>query len=154
MKNKVEVHEIDVGTDYFYKICNYIEENINRENLYTNGGTLNYSNLTYDSDILLVAFKDNIPVGYNSIVMCEDGYYIYQIAVKKEYQNSGIGTLMLKKAIKIAKDNKSFVIANVMNYNINSQKMFLKQGFKKMDENPITGDGLYALAPKKLRKTK
>ena len=102
----MEIRRIGPKTSIFNHVCDYVEQNINRENLSINGGTLNYSNLTYESDILLVALDNGVPVGYNSIVTYEDGLYIYQIAVKKEYQNKGVGTLMLKKAIEIAKKTK------------------------------------------------
>lgn len=141
----MEIKEIKVGTDYFFEVCDFVEENINRENLSENGGTLNYSNLTYNSDILFIAFDKGIPVGYNSIVRYEDGLYIYQIAVKKEYQNKGIGTSMLRKAVEIADEENSFLTAHVMNYNSASQKMFLNLGFKKISEDPKTGNGFYVL---------
>ena len=150
----MEIREIKRGTEYFYQVCNYIEENINRENLFKNGGTLNYSNLTYDSDILLVVFDNEIPVGYNSIVKYKGGLYIYQIAVKKKYQNKGIGTLMLRKAIKIAEEENTFVTAHVMNYNVASQKMFLNLGFKKIDEDKNTGNGFYILNQREIKRSK
>lgn len=148
----MEIRKIEIGTNYFYKLCNYIEEHINRENLFKNGGTLNYSNLTYESDILLIAFDNGIPVGYNSIVRYEDGLYIYQIAVKKEYQNKGIGTLMLRRAVEIADEENTFVTAHVMNYNFASQKMFLNLGFKKVSEDSKTGNGFYILNQKIVKK--
>ena len=150
----MEIREIKRGTEYFYQVCNYIEENINRENLFKNGGTLNYSNLTYDSDILLVVFDNEIPVGYNSIVKYKGGLYIYQIAVKKKYQNKGIGTLMLRKTIKIAEEENTFVTAHVMNYNVASQKMFLNLGFKKIDEDKNTGNGFYILNQREIKRSK
>lgn len=141
---KYEIKNIDINSSEFFCTCFYVEQNINRENLSKNGGTLNYSNLTYNSDILFIAYDGVVPVGYNSVVKCDLGYYIYQIAVKKEYQNKGIGTEMLKRALEIAeKENKS-VVANVMNYNKPSQKMFKKLGFEKISEND-KGNGLYIL---------
>ena len=150
----MEIKKIEIGTHNFYRACDYIETHITKENLSINGGTLNYSNLTYDSDILLIAFDNDIPVGYNSIVRYDGGLYIYQIAVKKEYQNKGIGTLMLKKAIEIAEEQNTFVTAHVMNYNIASQKMFLNLGFKKIDEDKKTGNGFYALNQLKIKRNK
>jgi len=141
----MEIRKIEIGTDYFNRMCDHVEEHINRENLSINGGTLNYRDLTYNSDILLIAFDNDIPVGYNSIVRYGGGLYIYQIAVKKEYQHKNIGTLMLRKAIEIADEQGTFVTAHVMNYNTASQKMFLKLGFKKVDENKETGNGFYIL---------
>ena len=148
----MEIKKIEIGTDYFYKMCDYVEKYINRENLSINGGTLNYSDLTYDSDIFLIAFDNDIPVGYNSIVRYKGGLYIYQIAVKKEYQHKNIGTLMLRKAIEIADEQETFVTAHVMNYNAASQKMFLKLGFKKISEDKKTGNGFYILNEERIRK--
>ena len=148
----MEIKEIKIGTDYFYQVCDYIEEYITKENLFINGGTLNYNSLTYDSDILLVVFDNKIPIGYNSIVRYDDGLYIYQIAVKKKYQNKGIGTLMLKKAIEIADEENTFVTEHVMNYNIASQKMFLNLGFKKVSEDSKTGNGFYILNQKEINR--
>ena len=150
----MEIKKIEIGTNYFYQVCDYIENHITKENLSKNGGTLNYNNLTYNSDILLVASDNGIPIGYNSIVKYNKGLYIYQIAVKKEYQNKGIGTLMLKKAIEIAEEQNTFVTAHVMNYNIASQKMFLNLGFKKIDEDKKTGNGFYALNQLKIKRSK
>ena len=141
----MEIKEIEIRTDQFYKICDYVEKNINRQNLSENCGTLNYSNLTYDSDILLIAFDNDIPVGYNSIVKYKGGLYVYQIAVKKEYQHKGIGTEMLRKAVEIADEQETFMTANIMDYNTASQKMFSRLGFKKIGENTATGNGFYAL---------
>ncbi|MBR5370204.1 MAG: GNAT family N-acetyltransferase [Bacilli bacterium] len=142
----MEIRNIKIGTDEFLNICDYVEKNINRENLSANGGTLNYSNLTYSSDILFIAFDNNTPVGYNSVVKCDGGYYIYQIAVKKEYQGQGIGTDMLKEIVKIADEEGVFITAHVMNYNTASQKMFKSLGFIKLSEKK--GNGFYARVQK------
>ena len=141
----MEIRSIEVDTDYFYQICDYLEKNINRENLYRNGGTLKYTNLTYNSHILFVAFDNDIPVGYNSIWKNLEGYYVAQIAVKKEYQNKGIGTLMMQKIIEIAESENKYITAHVMNYNTASQKMFLGLGFEKIREDEVTGNGFYIL---------
>lgn len=146
----MEIRNIPIGTNEFKNVCNYVEININRENLSKNGGTLNYANLTYDSDILIIAYDDGKPVGYNSVVRCgenDEGYYIYQIAVKKEYQNQGIGPAMLKEIVDMADKEDTFITANVMNYNINSQKMFKSFGFIKVSEKD--GDGFYIRPQKK-----
>ena len=143
----MKIKKIDVGIENFDSkafddLCDDIEENITADNLVINGGTLNYSGLTYYSEILLVAYNDEEePVGYNSIVRDSNGLYIYQIAVKKSYHRNGIGTLMLREAIKIAEEEgASFVTAHVMDYNIASQTMFLHLGFKKVSEE-VRKDG-------------
>ena len=62
----------------FQNACAVLEENITKENLVVNGGTLNYNGLTYESDILLVAVSDEKPVGYVSLVLVQDSLYVYQ----------------------------------------------------------------------------
>ena len=119
----------------FKKICDYVEKNINRENLRSNGGILNYRDLTYYSDVLIIAFNKDIPIGYNSLVICDYGYYVYQIAVKEEYKHKGVGSCMLQKAIDIAKEEDKDICAHAMNYNDNSLKLFNKMGFIDTDPN-------------------
>ena len=150
----MEIKTIKPNNEEFEKICDYIEENITKHNLRKNGGTLNYNKLTYQSDILIIAEENNIPIGYNSIIRYKNGYYIYQIAVKKEYQNKRVGTQMMKKIIDQANEENTFVTAHVMNYNTNSQKLFLGLGFTKLGEDPLTGNGFYALEQKEIKNEK
>ena len=145
---KYVIRNIGIGTDEFLEICDYVEKNINRENLRENGGTLKYSNLTYNSDILLIAFNNDIPIGYNSVVECNGGYYIYQIAVKKEYQNMGIGTEMLRVIVNLAQNQDVGVSAHVMSYNEPSLKMFNSFGFKRVDESSKNGNNFLVLNQK------
>lgn len=145
---KYVIRNIGIGTYEFLEICDYVEKNINRENLYVNGGTLNYSNLTYNSDILLIAFNKDIPIGYNSVIKCNGGYYIYQIAVKKEFQNMGIGTEMLRVIVNMANNQDVSVLAHVMSYNEPSLKMFNSFGFKRIDERSKNGNNFLVLNQK------
>ncbi len=136
------VHTIDYKDPNFVKICHYLEKAITQENLAINGGTLNYQGLTYRSDLLsLVSNGDNI-VGYNSIVILEDSYYIYQIAIKKEYQQQGLGMMLMEEAMRIAKENNMDVTANAMDYNSNSVRMFERLGFTKLGYGS-EGNGFY-----------
>ena len=144
----MEIIQVQTGTEEFYKTCNYIEQNITFENLRENGGTLNYSGLTYNSNILLIALENDAPVGYNSVIASPDSYYIYQIAVKKSFQRKGIGTKMMEKAIEMADSKNLFVTAHVRDYNIASQRMFLKLGFIKANNRK---NGLYILNQKSRR---
>lgn len=137
--------DIDFGS-----ICNYCEENITLENHVQNGGTLNYINLTYYSDILLVALSNNVPIAYNSLVVTKDKtLYVYQIAVKKEYQRLGIGTELMKNAINIAQGLNMDLSAHVREYNIASKGMFESLGFKKIDSNSTLDNNYYFLKQKK-----
>ena len=134
--NDIKIEVLMPDQESFEKICDYCEENINRENHSENGGMLNYKNLTYESDILIIAFKDDVPVAYNSMVVTNNGavLYVYQIAVKKEYQGNGIGTEIMKKAISIAKKLNMDVSAHARDYNIASRKMFNTLGFEKIEK--------------------
>jgi len=124
---------IDYNDPNFNNVCKILEQNIVLENLSKNGGTLNYTGLTYHSDILILATLGSEIVGFNSIVYTNNnGLYIYQIAVKKAHQQQGVGMLMMNKAMEIAQENNMTVSANVMDYNTNSKKMFERLGFSKL----------------------
>ncbi len=138
----IEIDAIDINDDNFINICNILEKDIVIENLSINGGTLNYTHLTYDSDILLVARDGSKIVGFASLVGFGNTIYVYQIAVKKEYQGNGIGSMLITKTIELAKDVDMDVTAHVMNYNTNSQKLFLGLNFLKLGESE-EGNGFY-----------
>ena len=78
---------IPTSSPIFNKICAYCDKRIVEENLSINGGTLNYSGIVYDSDIMIVCFDKTKPVAFNSIVELDDSLYIYQIAVKNSHKN-------------------------------------------------------------------
>lgn len=123
----------DEKMDEFISLCSYLEANIVDENHSKNGGTLNYSNLTYYSDILLVAYKEDIPVAFNSLVFHKkDLLYCNQYVVKKEFQNKGIGKRIMESAMKIVDELNVDFSAHVKDYNIASQKVFTSLGFKKV----------------------
>jgi len=151
VKNDINIKVYTPKDRKFDDICSYLEKNICNENLSENGGTLNYSNLTYGSDLLIVAFDKSKPVGYNSIVLIEDGVYIYQIALKNEYKHKGIGTSMMQVAIDFANNIDQNVFAHVRDYNTASQKMMEGLGFKKISDNK--GNYLYLLDQKKINKS-
>lgn len=117
-------------SEEFKKICDYLDKKIVDENLYRNGGTLNYSGLVYESDILIVCFKDNVPVGFNSVIELPEGYYIYQIAVSKEEKKKGIGKQLMQMIMDRAAANNKDIAAHVRDYNTASQKLFESLGFK------------------------
>lgn len=147
-KPKYEIKAIDKNSESFIPLCQKLDEEITTENLRDNGGTLRFSTLIYKSDVLLVAYEGEEPVGYNSLIMSERGYYINQIAVKKSHQHQGVGSTMMKVAIEMAAQENKDVVAHVMNYNEASKGMFLSLGFKKIEER--NENGLYILKQKKL----
>ena len=127
-----KIVQIENNNKDFVNICRVLEKDIVEENLSINGGTLNYTRLTYDSNPLLIAISGEEIIGFNSLVPMRDTYYVWQIAVKKKYQGRGIGTELMKKAIEFAKEKDCDVTANVMYYNIKSQRMFLGLGFDQV----------------------
>lgn len=137
MEYNIEV--INNGDPYFERICEALEKSVVSENLVINGGTLRYSHLTFDSEILLVALDGDKLLGFSSLVTYGNTLYVYQIAVKKEYQAQGIGTSLVQKTIDIAASLNMDVTAHVMEYNTNSQKMFLNLGFVKLGESKDNG---------------
>ena len=119
-----EIVQIEHNDKDFYNICRVLEKDIVEENLSINGGTLNCTRLTYASNPLLIAVSGEEIIGFNSLVPWKDSYYVWQIAVKKQYQGRGIGKELVKEAIEFAKGKGCDVTANVMDYNINSKKCF------------------------------
>ena len=83
---------IPKSSPIFNKLCNYCDKKIVTENLSINGGTLNYSGIVFDSDIMIVCFDKTKPVAFNSLVELEDSIYIYQptryITIKTTEQQS------------------------------------------------------------------
>ncbi len=139
-------YDILFYSDYNFKsMCNKIEEKIVKQNLYINGGTLNFNNLTYSSDILIVCSKENELIGFNSLMLNRYDLYIIQIGIKNEHKKKGIGTQMMKIAISIAQQFNLKVSAHVRDYNIASQNMIKGLGFKKMSYNSSPNNHFYVL---------
>ena len=136
---------IPASSPIFNKICAYCDKRIVEENLSINGGTLNYSGIVYDSDIMIVCFDKTKPVAFNSIVELDDSLYIYQIAVKNSHKKQGIGETLMHKAISIAKGKNKAVTAHVRDYNNASNHLFQKLGFDAVEPGSNT---LYVLDTK------
>ena len=138
----------------FISICDECEKEIVTPNLSKNGGTLNFSNLVYNSDILIVCYKEKEIVGFNSLVMNKNELYIYQIGVKPGYKNQKIGTNLMKLAIDIAKKKNLMITAHVREYNIYSKMMMESVGLKKIDEYSSTNNLFYLLDVRKKKNIK
>ena len=96
----------------------------------------------YQNIELLVAVKDENVVGILSIYYIINMFtdkkkaYFEEIAVKDEYQNQGIGRILLEKAIILAKNNNSSIINLTSNKTrLNAIKMYKKAGFEIVDTN-------------------
>ena len=140
----IEIKEINPQKESIKEICEYLDQNITAENLRTNGGTLNYTGLVNYSSLLLIAYDNGEPVGFNSLGIIDGVCYILQIAVKRSYHHKGIGTMLMNRAITIAEEKKCSITAHVRDYNIASRGMFTKLGFEKIGES-VEGNGLYQL---------
>ena len=82
----------------FSKICQYCDKKIVEENLKKNGCTLNYSDIVFNSDYLILCLEGITPIGFNSIIELEDSLYINQITVhnnKKHQKCNKNGCKML-----------------------------------------------------------
>lgn len=122
---------ISSSDEEFQKSCQFCEENIVLENLKNNGGTLNFTSLTYGSDYLVVAIDGEI-VGFNALIFEPTvGFYVNQIAVKNNYKQKGIGSTLIGMGMTLASNISLPICAHVRDYNIASQKMFEKCGFIK-----------------------
>ena len=140
----MEFKMITRATNDFEDICIQCEDGIVQENLRKNGGTLNLCNLTYGSDFLILCLEDNVPIGFCSLVLLDTvGLYVYQIAVKKEYQKKGIGSNLIKVTKELAFNLGINISAHVKAYNTNSQKMFLRSDFIKNDDYSNTDEYFY-----------
>ena len=137
--------------DNFMKCCEICEDSITLPNLVCNGGTLNFSGLVYDSDILMLAYDGDSIVGFNSLVFYRNSIYVYQIAVMPDYKQKGIGSSMLNVTKTLADQLVLPITANVRDYNIASQKSFEKCGFRKDLENSLDNDYFYYFIPEKKR---
>ena len=104
------INQIEPGSRYFKSVCRILERRIVKENLVSNGGTLNYDNVTYESDHLLIALTGKKIIGYASILDSEDAYYIYQIAVGKEYQGQGVGSALVERVKAIAASDDDGIV--------------------------------------------
>lgn len=149
-EKKRDIRVIGSDDPDFFPTCQHLEQTITCENLRENGGTLRFSGLIYKSDTLLVAYEDGEPIGFNSIVKSNKSLYIYQIAVKKDYQHQGVGSAMMRTAIEMAAKENLNVTAHVMEYNEASKGMFRRLGFKKIDEESEKDNGFYLLKQRKI----
>ena len=139
----IEYRVIARNNPDFRQICNYIEENIVKENLEENGGTLKMTGLVYQCPILIVAFADGNPIGFNAIKDRKyTGYfYISQIAVKNEFKRKGVAKKMMEILVELANETSVGVAAHAKQYNTPSVEMFKSLGFDQSTE--LTPGGSY-----------
>lgn len=110
---------------------------IARQNHVDNGGTLRYATIVQNSKYLICAVKDNKVLGYAGMVedfVIENDFYIYQIAIDKNYAGKGIGTNLME-FIKTHSKGYSYITSSVRKNNKISNKLHKKSGFEKFDIN-------------------
>ncbi len=89
-----------------------------------------YEYLFNNGDLFYIEYK-GVLVG--DVTLKNDGEIA--IVISKEYENKHIGRKVIKEIIKLAKEkNMKVVKANIYSFNIQSQKMFLNVGFKKVKD--------------------
>lgn len=80
--------------------------------------------------IFLTAKTDSTVCGYVSGQLILDEFYISNIAVKDQYRNKGLGTLLLKKLIQILYEKScSLVTLEVRESNFTARRLYENLGF-------------------------
>lgn len=134
----------------FESVCARCEKDIVEENLVRNGGTLHFQFLTYQADCIIIALDDSSMVGFNALIINSSiGFYVNQIAVRKNYQKKGIGTTLISMGKEMADSLSLPVYAHVREYNVGSQKTFEKCGFKRENTYRTQDSFFYAYSQKK-----
>ena len=98
--------------------------------------------LTQDTWYSYVAYDDNKPIGYilfyvkeykeNPFRYSYKGIHIDQLSVIKEYQNKGIGSLLMKKAEDKGKENNvSQIELTYWDKNTEAKEFYDKKGFEE-----------------------
>ncbi len=111
------------------------------------GGMLQYKNAVEDSDFIIAAKNiDNKIIGYICLKkydILENSLYVEQIAVKKDYQDLGIGKHLLQEAIKFA-ENSDYdeLVANCKKINKASISLFTKLNFEKYNMSAEIYEGI------------
>ena len=137
---KIEI----INKNKFYKYKDVIYS-IHLENAYPNNGYLIDDDYLINADKIVLVFIDNRVVGYASlsnediipdegsdfsITISPNNIKIKQIAIRKEYQNKGIGTTLINYIKKYAKDNDiDYIYLYSMWLNKKGQRFYLKNNF-------------------------
>ena len=132
-KEKVAYKETTNANKEVVAIC----EQIALENHVKNGGTLTYENLVRDCEEIMYAEHENKVIGFAGLKYYEsfkNGIYVEQIAVAKKCQGMGIGSGLIREAIKYARDNNiEYIYANCKRTNKASYYMFKGLRFEEIE---------------------
>ncbi len=89
-----------------------------------------YDEFCHNSRKYFVALCGEEVVGYVGVFECDTDENIIGIAVKKSFQNCGIGTKLLENVAKIArKENKKTISLEVDEHNTNAINFYKRNGF-------------------------
>ena len=137
---KIEI----INKNEFYKYKDGIDS-IHLENAYPNNGYLIDDDYLINADKIVLLFIDNRVVGYASlsnediipdegsdfsITISPNNIKIKQIAIRKEYQNKGIGTTLINYIKKYAKDNDiDYIYLYSFSLNDYGKNFYLKNNF-------------------------
>ena len=125
-------------------------EKIAFENNVENGGTLRFLGLVGYADYIMYCTCDDKVVGFaalNENFAYKNDIYILQIAVKKEFQNQGVGTELFEYLFHHSKQYRC-ITSNVKKGNESSLKLHKKFGFILMN---LDGEHFDLIArPKKI----
>lgn len=137
---KIEI----INKNEFYKYKDGIDS-IHLENAYPNNGYLIDDDYLINADKIVLLFIDNRVVGYASlsnediipdegsdfsITISPNNIKIKQIAIRKEYQNKGIGTTLINYIKKYAKDNSiDYIYLYSFSLNDYGKNFYLKNNF-------------------------
>lgn len=81
----------------------------------------------------IVAKENDLVVGFAGLLMIVDEANIMNIVTKKDKRNSGIGTLLLKKLIELAREkNSTSITLEVNEKNIPAINLYKKLQFKEV----------------------
>ncbi len=92
-----------------------------------------------DNAIVLIAVKNDMPLGYIAFYANDSvAYtaYITLLAVDNEYQNQGVGHKLIKACEYYSKKNKmKYIKLEVKKYNETAIRFYDKNGFVRLDEH-------------------
>ena len=87
--------------------------------------------LNYNLSIYIVAIKDDEVIGYAGMWHVVNEGHIVNIAVKEEHRRKGVGALLIKKFIEIAREKEMIGLTlEVRMSNAAGQRLYYKFGFK------------------------
>lgn len=84
-----------------------------------------------DGRLMFLSYQDDIPVGYFSLAICNDGEWeLNNLAVLPEYRHLGIGKSMVDYAVKMVENYGGNKISiGIIEENTRLKNLYLKLGF-------------------------